>query len=204
MELCEGNWAPNAASEVVWGNAGWMTIFRNRLTSKGARSALEDDMISAVFLNARTYQFNVVGNVLGVRGNVGIPNVPLLFEVTSSPPGRYRSAVWRLGSSWAAGAPVYGGIGGGSNDENSYENPNATDHVTVYEMTLRKWNYDYVRNQIDDATGDPLPDSLYLVGKPTWWGAGVWPPFDPQGATDAAREAPLPAKARYDAGTPNG
>jgi hypothetical protein len=44
-----------------------------------------------------------------------------------------------------------------------------------------------------------LPDSLYLPGRPAFFGASAWPWVDPStGATHT-----LPAKARFDAGTPN-
>jgi hypothetical protein len=47
-----------------------------------------------------------------------------------------------------------------------------------------------------------LPDSLYLPQKPAFFNAGsgyTWPWVDPVGATKLYT---LPAKARYDAGTP--
>ncbi|MGA2255017.1 MAG: hypothetical protein ABSG53_10175, partial [Thermoguttaceae bacterium] len=47
-----------------------------------------------------------------------------------------------------------------------------------------------------------LPDSLYLSGKPAFFEAGrgyAWPWVDPTGTPPVQT---LPAKARYDAGTP--
>jgi hypothetical protein len=46
-----------------------------------------------------------------------------------------------------------------------------------------------------------LPDSLYLPGKPAFFGDGRWPWVDPLGPI---KTYTLPAKARYDAGKPNG
>jgi hypothetical protein len=51
-------------------------------------------------------------------------------------------------------------------------------------------------------TNHTLPNSLYLTHKPAFFDAGsgyTWPWVDPVGAT---KLYVLPAKARYDAGTP--
>ena len=45
---------------------------------------------------------------------------------------------------------------------------------------------------------DP-PDSLYMPGKPAFFGANTWPWVNP----NAGATYTLPAKARFDAGTPN-
>ena len=45
-----------------------------------------------------------------------------------------------------------------------------------------------------------LPDSLYLTGKPAFFGNNPWPWVD---ATGATKLHTLPARARYDAGFPN-
>jgi hypothetical protein len=45
----------------------------------------------------------------------------------------------------------------------------------------------------------PLPNSLYLASKPAFFGANPWPWVDPTTGTLHV----LPAKARFDAGTPN-
>ena len=45
-----------------------------------------------------------------------------------------------------------------------------------------------------------LPDSLYLTSKPAFFGNNTWPWVD---ATGATKLHTLPARARYDAGTPN-
>jgi len=44
-----------------------------------------------------------------------------------------------------------------------------------------------------------IPDSLYLSAKPTFFGAYAWPWVDPTGPVKLST---LPAKARFDAGTP--
>ena len=51
----------------------------------------------------------------------------------------------------------------------------------------------------DNIPSQALPLSLYLSGKPAFFGSYTWPWVDPTGSTQLYI---LPAKARYDAGTP--
>ena len=63
-------------------------------------------------------------------------------------------------------------------------------------------NYDYVTSSVhwDPEIADhDLPSSLYLTHKPAFFGDMTWPWVDPTGAQQLHT---LPAKARYDAGTP--
>ena len=77
--------------------------------------------------------------------------------------------------------------------------------MKVSETTLRHGNFEYLTNTVkwDGEIADrALPASLYLTKKPAFFDAGrryVWPWVDPAGATKLHT---LPAKARYDAGTP--
>jgi len=82
----------------------------------------------------------------------------------------------------------------------------------VVARALRDSNYDYVTNSVRwngiggtgvGTTPNPvpvIPDSLYLNSKPAFFGSNVWPWVDPFGST---KTYTLPAKARFDAGTPN-
>ncbi len=194
MELAEGNWTGSIATENVWGNSGWMTIYRNRATGKQLRTAqYETYQIAAISMEIKAYQMNVIGNVLGSTGLLGPNNETMQYEVTSNPPGQNTPAVFRLGHGRNAG--------NGNDDIGTYENP--IDVTSTRSMMLRTANWDNIRNQLDGNPG-ALPDSLYLLGKPSWWGAGAWPSINPYGATDADRAQPIPAKARFDAATPNG
>jgi len=71
--------------------------------------------------------------------------------------------------------------------------------------TIRHGNFDYLTNTVhwDTNLADrALPASLYLSKKPSFFNAGkgyTWPWVDPLGDTKVYT---LPAKARYDAGTP--
>jgi hypothetical protein len=75
----------------------------------------------------------------------------------------------------------------------------------VSATTLRHGNFDYVTNTVvwdPGIASHALPNSLYLTRKPAFFDAGGgynWPWVDPVGETKVYE---LPAKARYDAGTP--
>jgi hypothetical protein len=67
---------------------------------------------------------------------------------------------------------------------------------------IRDANYDYLTNSVhwhDTPAGYALPSSLYLSGKPAFFGTYAWPWVD---ATGPTKLQTLPAKARYDAGNP--
>ncbi|HEY7300652.1 MAG TPA: glycosyl hydrolase family 28-related protein [Xanthobacteraceae bacterium] len=187
--LFEGNYAFNADSDDTHGNSIYHTFFRNYL--RGIRAPFEnqaggliDDATQSangprrcVGLMAYSYWMSFVGNVLGAAGQMK----GWAYETTfaSGKPG-----IWMLG--W---------------DDLS---PYPFDRQ-VSATTLRHGNFDYLTNTVkwDPAIADhTLPDSLYLTRKPAFFDAGsgyVWPWVDPLGAT---KLHVLPAKARYDAGTP--
>jgi hypothetical protein len=82
------------------------------------------------------------------------------------------------------------------------------DNVTEPQLpatTLRHGNFDFLTNTVKSDPSVPdhkLPNSLYLTEKPVFFEAGrgyTWPWVDPDGPT---KLYVLPAKARYDAGTP--
>ncbi len=82
--------------------------------------------------------------------------------------------------------------------------PYPTD-ARVAATALRHGNFDYVTNSVKwdpSIASRSLPNSLYLTRKPAFFDAGhgyTWPWVEPTGATKLFT---LPAKARYDAGTP--
>jgi hypothetical protein len=188
MELVEGNWAAQIATETVWGNSGWMTLFRNYASSQQQRTAANETyQIAAIAFEAKSRYMNVVGNVLGS------PGLGLLYEVTANPPGSDQKTVFRLGHGLNAGA--------GTDDIGTYENPLLAGATAL--QLYRHGNYDYVTGLVAwDATNTnhTLPDSLYLSSKPAFFGATPWPWVDPVGTTKLYT---LPAKARWDSGSPN-
>jgi hypothetical protein len=187
--LFEGNYAFNADSDQTHGNSIYHTFFRNHL--RGIRAPFDnqaggriDDATQSrngpkrcAGLMAYSYWMSFIGNVLGAPGQMA----GWVYEATftGGKPG-----IWMLG---------WDGV-----------KPYPTD-AQVSATTLRHGNFDYVTNTIkwDPALTDrTLPNSLYLTQKPAFFDAGsgyTWPWVDPVGATKLYA---LPAKARYEAGTP--
>ena len=83
--------------------------------------------------------------------------------------------------------------------------PNQIYDPIVIATALIDGNYDFVTNQVAWAATDTahtLPNSLFLTQEPAFFNAGsgyTWPWVNPTGAPVFYT---LPAKARYDAGTP--
>jgi hypothetical protein len=187
--LFEGNYGHNADSDQTHGNSIYHTFFRNHL--RGIRAPFDnqaggriDDATQTgngpkrcAGLMAYSYWMSFVGNVLGAAGQMG----GWAYE---TPFINGRPGIWMLG---------WDGV-----------NPYPTD-AQVSATTLRHGNFDYVTNTVkwDPAiTNHTLPNSLYLTQRPAFFNAGsgyTWPWVDPVGATKLYA---LPAKVRYDAGTP--
>jgi len=97
-------------------------------------------------------------------------------------------------SAQSGSVPIYqlGNLWGGN--WGNWDNGYSAAHI------FRDGNWDNVTNGVVWANGArTIPSSFYLTAKPAFFGARTWPWVDP--LTGAA--AVLPAKARYDAGTPN-
>jgi hypothetical protein len=182
--LFEGNYSHNAESDNTHGNSIFITFFRNHL--RGVRAAFDnqaggrvDDETAkngpkrAAGLMAYSYWMSFIGNVLGAEGKMQGWQYDTAF-------GANHPGVWMLG--W-----------GKSTD------------ARVAATTIRHGNFDYVTNSVvwDDAIPRrTLPDSLYLSARPRFFDTGrgyQWPWVDPLGSR---KLHVLPAKARYDAGTP--
>jgi hypothetical protein len=124
----------------------------------------------------------VVGNVLGT------PGIAAQHETTGPSDCRAPTAfVYRFNYDGATGYC-------------SFPDPMDTQASTT---TLRHGNFDYVTNAVawdPSRPSESLPASLYLASKPPFFGSQPWPWVEPAGP----RVGTLPAKARFDAGVPNG
>lgn len=221
--LFEGNWTFNMDSDATHGGSIYMTYFRNqstaiRSTFVGLSGATYNDSahncgtsdysgspLRAAAAQAYSYWFSFVGNVLGTFGCTTQANGFPLNGVWNGPD--FSNGIFLLGW-WPDGtgvndpsvATIYPATPPGVNGTNSSCTTSGTNCATILDG-----NYDYFRNQIIWASNDTshtLPNSLYLLGKPAFFNAGsgyTWPWVDPIGTTKAYS---LPAKARYDAGTP--
>ena len=178
--LFEGNYGFNWDSEKTHGNAIFHTIFRNHL--RGIRrdfgDATSPDNLPKRCAGAQFYSYwhSFLGNVLGAPGQMAGWKYQSGSMMTPS--------IFLLGWDDIKPHPVDGDVAA---------------------TTLRHGNFDYLTNSL---TWDPnisertLPSSLYLTRKPAFFDAGsgyAWPWVDPTGSTPLHT---LPAKARFDAGTP--
>ncbi len=188
--LFEGNYGFNADSDKTHGNSVYHTFFRNHLRGvRATTTAFGDTPGSTVTIDDSpsgngpkrcaglgyySYWHSFVGNVLGAAGQMTGWSYEGSFRNDS--PG-----VWLLGwDDW---------------------DPYPVDAM-VAATTFRHGNWDFVTNSVahwEAGYSRALPDSLYLAGKPAFFGASPWPWVDPSTGTTYA----LPARARYDAGTPN-
>jgi hypothetical protein len=189
--LFEGNYSFNFDSDDTHGSSTYHTVFRNWL--RGTRRPFVnptnghtiDDAASpdsgpkrCAGAMAYTRSMSFVGNVLGAPGEMD----GWVYDA-SGPDAIFSSAaIWMLG--WTSNTPT------------------PYDPATTA-TTLRDGNWDFVslaqKWETNPGFTGQLPDSLYLTTKPAFFGANPWPWVDPTTGTVST----LPAKARYDAGTPN-
>ncbi|HJU17365.1 MAG TPA: hypothetical protein VJ770_12980 [Stellaceae bacterium] len=230
--LFEGNWTFNMDSDATHGGSIYMTYFRNwstaiRSTFTGLDGYVQNDSandcgatawsgspLRATGPQAYSYWFSFVGNVLGTPGCTTAANN---FPLNNYFGGPYNSdGIFLLGWFNAGNgqndptvATIYPATPQGVNGTNSSCMTSGTNCATILDG-----NYDYVRNQIVWATNDTahtLPSSFYLGSEPSFFTAGAsctytWPWVNPTGSTlvytNSCGGSGLPAKARYDAGTP--
>ena len=188
--LFEGNQSFNMDTDDTHGNSTYHTFYRNWVTSVRSKftNAVNGESIDDAAQPANgpkraagaapySYWMSFVGNVLGAPGITTAANG---YVDESTNWGNNPKAIWLLG--WNAVEPY-------------------TTDPNVAKTALRDGNWDVLLGQQTWLTRSaaPLPASCYLTSKPAFFGANPWPWVDP--ATGATRV--LPAKARYDAGTPN-
>lgn len=178
--LFEGNYSFNADSDYTHGNAIYLTFFRNWLSGQ-RRSFTDTANQRTVGLAYGSWWFSFVGNILGAPGKMS----GWTYEdpaMTGDNANWADQVIWKIGydpERWQMFA----------------------DKKAVSTL-FRDGNYDFVTNSAHwdpSNTTKTLPDSLYLTGKPAFFGANPFPWTNPQ--TGAIYT--LPAKARFEAGTPN-
>jgi hypothetical protein len=193
--LFEGNYGFNIDSDQTHGNSIYHTFFRNdvsgyrRAFTDYLNNVLIDDInnkpggnspLRAGGAHAYAYWFSFVGNVLGTAGHTS----GWTYDCIGGPNSIPSQCIWDLG---------YVDI-----------SPQGYDPNTAA-TAIRDGNYDYLNNAVTWAPSDTahtLPNSFYLASKPAFFNAGsgyTWPWVN---STGSPQLYTLPAKARYDAGTP--
>ena len=225
--LFEGNWADSLDNDNTHGNSTYITFYRN--DSTGLRTPFYDPSIGgagsgynqvndatgvayaclttgptgcsaqspgplrAIGPMTYNYWFAFAGNVLGESG------------VTTTANGWTYSGDWTgkriMMPGWGAGLPGATTQGG--------QDPYLDGVSGTYELV--NGNYDYVTGGVTWISGaQTLPNSLYLTAAPSFFSAGTctypWPWVTPTSGTqlqpNSCSGSGLPAKARWDAGTP--
>jgi hypothetical protein len=206
--LFEGNQSFNIDSDFTHGASNHCTYFRNYLTGyrapfNGLDGFHYDDHTCCGPLrcfadHAYAYWESFIGNICGVSGDMSgwvLSNT----DLAGAPP-----AVWKLGwndiSPNTADATVNTAYP--NSPSGTITGPGCLSSGTNC-ATIQDGNFNYLTNSIQWASNDTahtLPNSFYLSSKPAFFtgGASVWPPVDPINGVVHA----IPAKARWDAGTP--
>ncbi len=202
--LFEGNWGFNMDSDATHGNAIYSTYFRNWATGYRSRfanpfdEATIDDInglpqpggngpLRAAATHFYTYWHSFIGNVLGTPEHMS-------GWIYHGVDFTKRAAVFLLGYTDDQRYPA---TAHDPNADFTFSAPPGT--------TIAHGNYDFLNNAVSwdpNNSNHVLPKSLYLKHEPAFFSAGSgykWPWVNPTGSPQLYT---LPAKARYDAGTP--
>ncbi len=198
--LFEGNYGSNADGDFTHGSSTNITFLRNWLRgvrrvfvngpwvgNAGTGDTIDDQNQSgngparAAGPQSYHYWYTFIGNVLGASGLMG--GWAYQCDLTSA------HCIWAPG--W-----------GESNASGTWGTDPQVTSSSFPGHIIRDGNWDWVTNsQHWDDTPTTIPNSFYLLSKPTFFGSNTWPWVDP--TTGSVPAEGLPAKARYDAGTPN-
>ncbi|HZJ52897.1 MAG TPA: glycosyl hydrolase family 28-related protein [Myxococcaceae bacterium] len=176
--LFEGNESFNWDSDKTHGNAIYHTVFRNYL--RAFRRSFDDASNRhgphrAAGAAYYSYWHSFIGNVLGTPGRM----TGWAYESGALT----TAAIFKLGWDDWPPYPV---------------------DARVAATSVRHGNYDYLTSSVKWDPGFPertLPTSLYLTQKPAFFAGYTWPWVDPTGPKQLFE---LPAKVRFEAGTPFG
>ncbi len=178
MNLIEGNMAQMFESDGYWGGSSHGTLLRNWFTGKFSGQLYNH---IAIKLNHFADYYNIVGNILGD------PSVSSTYEIeTNNFPATLR-LIYRLGYPFI-GANNFNGTIPVTVPPDYTQEPNSIGiepqrfDPNVRGTVIRHGNYDFATRSVvwDPAIASrQIPDSYYLTSKPSWFGALVWPAFDP-------------------------
>jgi Pectate lyase superfamily protein len=206
--LFEGNYAFNADSDYTHGNAIYLTFFRNWLSGQ-RRDFIDTGNVRTIGLGYGSWWDSFVGNILGRPGKTSAGSWWDSF-VGKIPGRRGKVRFWKytdpamscdtFGNNCAGKAANWTDLdiwklGYDPERWGMYPDPKTLSTV------IRDGNYDFLTNSQrwhNTPGGFVIPNSMYLTSKPAFFGIDPWPWIDPTTGTIYK----LPAKERYDAGTP--
>lgn len=174
--LFEGNYSQNADADYTHGNSIYLTFFRNWLSGQ-RRSFTDVSNVRTIGLAYGSWWDSFIGNVMGRSGQMN-------GWVYEDPAMAGDNANWRDKDIWKLGYdPERWGM---------YADPK------TLSTAIRHGNFDYLTNSVrwDSTISDhTLPNSLYLLAKPAFFGSRTWPWIQPEGTPQVYS---LPAKDRFD------
>ena len=191
--LFEGNYSQNFDSDYTHGNAIYLTVFRNWLSGK-RRDFTDTQNVRAAGLASWSWWDSFVGNVLG-NANSTTANKWYLTDPSMACDSTGNNCAGGV-ANWEPGTGDIWELG--YDPERWGQVPEPQTLSTV----IRDGNWDFLtgtQHWYTTPGGFTIPNSMYLTSVPAFFGSNTWPWTNP--ATGAIYT--LPAKARYDAGTPN-
>jgi len=164
MELIEGNYAAHVGASTTHGNAGYLTYFRNYVSSQQAPGPIvwslpelpQTGNVMALQIDATDHHMTAIGNVLGSTTNAAL-GVPVSLGTAD-----LSKVYMAYGDN---GTPAIFSLG----------------PKTDVSVTTLWWhgNFDTVNGKVMWNPGlatQTLPASLYYASKPAWWPTGsAWP-----------------------------
>ena len=173
FNLFEGNIVGKFGFDAYHGSASHNVLFRNLAT--GSNRWQHATNRTAIQIDRRNLHYSIIGNVIGQQGR------PFSFEFATKS-GWTGSTAFRLGypdvgnGGYAGTFPPTPLAAANGGPRDLFVEPVGTAHGT----TLIDGNW--ISNQDRQVWSGPprqLPDSLFLAGKPAWFGGLAWPPIDP-------------------------
>jgi hypothetical protein len=191
--LFEGNYGFNMDTDYTHGSSQYVTYFRNYVTGQRGSWTGPDANARTAGVSAWAKEFSFIGNVMGRPGQMsGWSYTDPMMGCDANG----NNCVGGISGTWGAGT---GRVWQVSYDATNQWTEQA--ETGALSTVIRDGNYDFLTNSQrwhNTPGGFTIPNSFYLVSKPAFFGNNAWPWVDPTtGATYT-----LPAKARYDAGTP--
>jgi hypothetical protein len=186
FNLYEGNIATTLIADGYHGSVSNDTLYRNWITGIDTGGVGTKVTGWVVALKRFTRNYSIVGNILGAPGYA--------MDADGVSPGQPN-----MGNSLSTGVALPWA------DWGLYPGPSGYQELDsgVAASLTRKANYNYrdkavpTAEQVDPAQ---LVPSLYLTGKPAWFGSLAWPAVDPSKAASVTYDS-IPAGYRYTHGT---